>query len=129
MEAQTTYAFSSNPNDEEDNENEISNSPPRLPEHNFDDDYALLHTNTEDGQHPGRPLSWGREDAEDLPSYHETDRYDTEYHGAGPYNSEPQSHLNQSGGDPFRDDLALSHDHGGYANPPRVDFPEADYHR
>lgn len=41
-------------------------------------------------------------------------------------------------GDPFRDDLALSHEFGGYeggAGRPggsasgRVDFPEGDYHR
>lgn len=32
-------------------------------------------------------------------------------------------------GDPFRDDLALSHDHGGYGGGSHLGFPEADYHR
>lgn len=32
-------------------------------------------------------------------------------------------------GDPFRDDLALSHDHGGYGGGNHLGFPEADYHR
>lgn len=32
-------------------------------------------------------------------------------------------------GDPFRDDLVLSHDHGGYDSGSNLGFPEADYHR
>ena len=59
-----------------------------------------------------------------------------------PYNNEFTMHSNEShfvggrdprrgpdAGDPFSDDLALSHDHGGYGGGGHVGFPEGNYHR
>lgn len=59
-------------------------------------------------------------------------RYDTTDYGN--YGAGAGAGAASSGaGDPFRDDLALSHDHGGYAGPGaeggRVPFPRADYGR
>ena len=60
---------------------------------------------------------------------------DTGYQGrydAGGYGG-AQGQSAGAAGDPFRDDVALSHDHGGYAGggsgSGRVDFPRADYGR
>ncbi|KAL8700851.1 MAG: hypothetical protein Q9201_005221 [Fulgogasparrea decipioides] len=57
---------------------------------------------------------------------------DTGYHGRYDRPEEIGQGLGQGqAGDPFGDDLALSHDHGGYAGRGggRVDFPQGDYHR
>ena len=51
---------------------------------------------------------------------------DTGYHGR--YDPSPQRQQQPQAGDPFRDDLAMGHDHGGRGNG-RVDFPHADYDR
>lgn len=82
---------------------------------------------------PRRPLSWEDRGEE---------RYDTAYTGArgagqgmgNPGNSftDVYAGRGEPAGDPFRDDVALSHEHGGYAGGGgrgRVEFPEADYHR
>ena len=85
---------------------------------------------------PRRPLSWeGRGE----------ESYDTSYAGAGgvgqgagkPGNPFVDVYAGRAElvGDSFRDDVALSHEHGGYASgggggrSGRVEFPEADYHR
>ena len=130
IESQTKSAFSSNPHDNFDADEELGLRPDR----NEDDEYTLLHTDTSEGTHPGRPLSWGREHAPG------EDGYDTSYHGGGAYNPQPDTHaanpFNAShelpeiqAGDPFRDDLGLSHEHGGYDSGGIVPFPSADYHR
>lgn len=162
---QTKYAFSSNPHDDLDED--IEDQPPAVRPHRRDDDeYALLHTDTEDGTHPGRPLSWGRDRDQDRraspPSGGQTfDEADTSYHGGATYNAHPQIHpegnpfaeplpptrrnlydtdnatgssshdgQSQQAGDPFRDDLALSHAQAGYTRDgERVKFPDAEYHR
>lgn len=81
IEDQTKYAFSSNPHDEfdDDLEDRTARPPPRRD----DNEYALLHTNTEDGTHPGRPLSWGREHAPSPFEGENLDTTDTSYHGGG----------------------------------------------
>lgn len=162
---QTKYAFSSNPHDDLDED--IEDQPPAVRPHRRDDDeYALLHTDTEDGAHPGRPLSWGRDrdrdHAANKPMGGQTlDEADTSYHGGAAYNARSRrapeenpfaEHLpptrqnvydtdNAAGssfhggqsaqaGDPFRDDLALSHAQAGYNRAgERVEFPDAEYHR
>ena len=67
------YAFSSNPNDDidqyhsgDDGENGhyTSDGPPRGDRDDVDGS-SLLHTETNEGLHPGRPLSWGQ-DAEPM---------------------------------------------------------------
>ena len=51
---------------------------------------------------------------------------DTAYHGGRAYD---EHRLGQSG-DPFQEDLDLSHGQGPYnGGGGRVDFPEGDYHR
>ena len=130
-----------------------------------DDEYHSLHTDTEEGTHPGRPLSWGQQNQRPGQGPSELGQgEDTSYHGAATYAGHPQrqpspydptqhtsapqdpfrnpspyrnpsplsaagtyDHAPQlpplgGGGDPFRDDLALSHDHGGYG---RVNIPDA----
>lgn len=166
---QTKYAFSSNPHDDLDED--IEDQPPAVRPHRRDDDeYALLHTDTEDGTHPGRPLSWGRDRSRDRgrdhaaspPSGEQTfDEADTSYHGGASYDARSRiapegnpfaEHLpptrrnlydtdnatgssshagqNSEAGDPFRDDLALSHAQAGYTRGgERVEFPAAEYHR
>lgn len=162
---QTKYAFSANPHDDLDED--IENQPTVRSQRHDDDEYALLHTDTQDGTHPGRPLSWGREQPTTKPGIGQTlDGADTSYHGGrGNYNPAPLApHTDAPGenpfaehlpptrtnvydttpaasgsyharnrsdaGDPFRDDLALSHDQSGYAGRSgRVNFPEAEYHR
>lgn len=157
IEDQTKYAFSSNPHDELDED--VDDHGIR-PERHEEDEHALLHTNTEDGTHPGRPLSWGREHAPSPFGGEGYDEADTSYHGGnypqppkhghtknttkpyGPPAGTPLYDANHTtlprrdyepprreAGDPFRDDLALSHDHGGYVGGNRVNFPDAEYHR
>jgi hypothetical protein len=90
-----------------------------------DDEYALLHQSEERldevQPHPGRPVSYGRPDRQDVSPYggYNTGSYsndgnahmnaDTSY--GGPYG---QRNGSQGGGDPFRSDLELSHEQGGY---------------
>lgn len=159
IEDQTKYAFSSNPHDELDEE--IEDHAVR-PERHEEDEHALLHTNTEDGTHPGRPLSWGREHTPSPHSGEGFDEADTSYHGGGLYPKPPphaqrgdrfSQHPQSVGtplydanhttfhdrgsysppqyaaGDPFRDDLAFSHDHTEHSSNGRVNFPDAEYHR
>ncbi len=68
------------------------------------------------------------------------DTGDTSYHGAGgvgaggaggAYGRPAELQGGAGAGDPFRDGLALSHDHGGYAGGggSRLDFPEGNYGR
>lgn len=97
IEDQTKYAFSSNPHDEFDEDLEDrATRPPRRE----DDEYALLHTTTEDGTHPGRPLSWGREHA---PSpLNDFDSADTSYHGG---RNHSQSGRHQPHGDTYKESL------------------------
>ena len=80
IEDQTKYAFSSNPHDEFDEDVQDRATRPQRRE---DDEYALLHTTTEDGTHPGRPLSWGREHAPSPLGGHDFENADTTYHGGG----------------------------------------------
>ncbi|KAL8677626.1 MAG: hypothetical protein Q9186_005961 [Xanthomendoza sp. 1 TL-2023] len=173
---QTRYAFSSNPHDEFDNEDDVggsSNAP--------NTSYELLHDSqhhqpTAGGDNSLRP-GGGRYDNpsttnlgpyDEDTSYHSTtlaaggapqlpphrdpfrDRDPSPYRVHNPpaaaemegeddtgyrgrYDPSPNRHGGRGeGGDPFRDDLALSHDHGGYASGGaggRVDFPSADYGR
>lgn len=166
---QTKYAFSANPHDDLDED--IEDQPPAIRPHRRDDDeYVLLHTDTEDGTHPGRPLSWGRDRERDRDRDHAAspplggrtfEQADTSYHGGATYNARSQidpmgnpfaEHLpptrqnvydpdntpgssshgdpNPQAGDPFRDDLGLSHAQAGYTRGgERVEFPEAEYHR
>ncbi|KAL8854137.1 MAG: hypothetical protein Q9221_001059 [Calogaya cf. arnoldii] len=162
---QTKYAFSSNPHDEFDNEDEHLGPGPSAP----NTTYELLHdshahenpssntninTNTHIGPYddedtsyhsttlanppqlpPHRdpfrdrdPSPYRVQHPEEETGYGNGGRYDTSYgHGAGAGAA--------GAGDPFRDDLALSHDHGGYAGGEgagaggRVAFPHADYGR
>ena len=178
---QTKYAFSSNPHDADDFDEEAHDL------HNADDhtdaaydphimsgggrggrdedEYHSLQADTEEGTHPGRPPSWGQQHQQNTGPSELGE--DTSYHGASsypqrqpsPYDPTPAQdpfrnpspyrqpsprgaagtydHAPQlpplgggGGGDPFRDDLALSHDHGGYGGSGRVDIPDAsDYHR
>ncbi|KAI4268435.1 MAG: hypothetical protein LQ337_007843 [Flavoplaca oasis] len=159
---QTKYAFSSNPHDDYDNDDEhLGNAGPSTAPNTT---YELLH----DSQRPdigGNAHSSGPYD-EDT-SYHSTtlasapqlpphrdpfrsrdpspyrvqqrveDEEDTGYQGRYDASGYGGAADGQGGaGDPFRDDLALSHDHGGYAGGSgggtgsgRVDFPRADYGR
>lgn len=161
IEDQTKYAFSSNPHDELDED--VEDHAVRTQRHE-DDEYALLHTNTEDGTHPGRPLSWGREHVPSPFSGEDFDKADTSYRGGRQYNKSAQHDTDGDGDarlpplrtnpydtndtndtsyhgresplpprrhaeDPFRDDLALSHDHGGFSSESRVNFPHGEYHR
>lgn len=97
IEDQTKYAFSSNPHDEFDEDLEDRTTRPQRRE---DDEYALLHTTTEDGTHPGRPLSWGREHA---PSpLNDFESADTTYHGGG---SRSQSGRHPPDGDTYKESL------------------------
>lgn len=150
---QTKYAFSANPHDDLDEDLE-DHSTARPPRRRDDDQYALLHTDTEDGTHPGRPLSWGREHSPSAPGVGQVlHDADTSYHGGrtnnhdrlsrkAPANNPFKEHVppvrknvydaGDAGtaypsGDPFRDDLALSHGPNGGGG--RVNFPEAEYHR
>lgn len=156
IEDQTKYAFSSNPHDELD---EDAEDHAVRPERHEEDEYALLHTNTEEGTHPGRPLSWGREHA---PSQGGFDEADTSYHGGRAHPKPPphasvEDRFNQlpppvgtplydanhttfhgadnysppqyAAGDPFRDDQAFSHDDSEHAGAERVNFPAGEYHR
>ncbi|KAL8771431.1 MAG: hypothetical protein Q9209_003099 [Squamulea sp. 1 TL-2023] len=169
---QTKYAFSSNPHDEFDNEDDVGGGPSQQP----GTSYELLHDTH--GHHPAgddnlRPGGGGYDnpsttnlgpyDDEDT-SYHSTtlasapqlpphrdpfrSRDPSPYRVHNPPDAEldgeedtgyrsrydPNPQAGPQGGDPFRDDLALSHDHGGYGSGPkveggRVDFPHADYGR
>ena len=97
IEDQTKHAFSSNPHDEFDED--LEDRATRPPRHE-DDEYALLHTTTEDGTHPGRPLSWGREHA---PSpINDFDSADTSYHGGGHHS---QSGRHPPHGDTYKETL------------------------
>ena len=101
IEDQTKDAFSSNPRDDFDDDLEIHGPP--ADRRGEDDEYALLHTNTEDGTHPGRPLSWGREHA---PSPLPAERFrdtDTSYHGGRSYSQPPRY---SPSNDPYQ------HEHG-----------------
>ena len=119
LEAQTKDTFSSNPHDVE-YDDEVGTQPePRG--RREDDEYALLHaSDIDEGRHQGRPIGWGGEGAQGPDGL---EGYDTSYHAGGAYDSHHAS------ADPFHEDLALSHDHGGYASGGRVSFPAADYSR
>ncbi|KAL9605510.1 MAG: hypothetical protein Q9204_009494 [Flavoplaca sp. TL-2023a] len=158
---QTKYAFSSNPHDDYDNDDEhLGNAGPSTAPNTT---YELLH----DSQRPdvgANPHSSGPYD-EDT-SYHSTtlasapqlpphrdpfrdrdpspyrvqqrveDEEDAGYQGRYDADGYGGGAAAAGAGDPFRDDLALSHDHGGYAGGSggengsgRVDFPRADYGR
>ena len=119
IEAQTKDAFSSNPHDAEYDDDIATRPEPRG--RREDDQYALLYASEgDDGRHPGQPTGWGREDGQ---GGGRQDDYDTSYHAGGAYDS------HHTPGDPFNEDLTLSHDHGGFASGGRVGFPEADYTR
>lgn len=119
IEAQTKDAFSSNPRDNEYDDDDGTHT--ERGGHRDDDEYALLHaSNADEGRFDGRPMSWGREDPQGRGPHSD---HDTSYHAGGAYDS------HHAPGGPFNDDLALSHGHGGYASGGRLDFPEADYHR
>ncbi len=152
IEDQTKYAFSSNPHDDFDEEEALG---PRSGRQD-DDDYELLHG---DRAHAPSPLAGGVDDdtayhggqrpydapdqlhpAQDpfrgkAPSPMGYDTGDTSYHGAGGAGAGGAygrpAELQGGAGDPFRDDLALSHDHGGYAagGESRLAFPEGNYGR
>ncbi|KAL8812145.1 MAG: hypothetical protein Q9200_001262 [Gallowayella weberi] len=173
---QTRYAFSSNPHDEFDNEDDVG-GPSNAP----NTSYELLHDTQHhhptaggnDSLRPGggrydNPSTTNLGPYDEDTSYHSTtlaasgapqlpphrdpfrDRDPSPYRVHNPpttaemegeddtgyrgrYNPSPNRHGGSGeGGDPFRDDLALSHDHGGYAGRGaggRVDFPSADYGR
>ena len=153
------YAFSSNPHDEpEDNNDGVETGiahPPRGRD-NGGDEYALLHTDTHEG-HPGRPLSWGREpsighhdEADHHPSggpyhpaYRQHGEQDTAYHGGGAYDPHQPQHLEDpfkdptnaptlkyQPGDPFRYELSSNEENKSYGgSDERVNFPHADYTR
>ena len=156
IEDQTKYAFSSNPHDDFDEEEALGPRSDRQ-----DDDYELLHGDRAYAPSPLGGAAGGDDDTAyhgGQTRYDHPDQLhpvqdpfrgrtpspmgygssDTSYHGAaggagasgGAY-ARPPAELQGAAGDPFRDDLALSHDHGGYAagGRSRVDFPEADYQR
>ncbi|KAI9807383.1 MAG: hypothetical protein M1833_000127 [Piccolia ochrophora] len=85
VEAQTKDAFSSNQDEEDDGS---YNRPSQRHRNRQDDEYGLLHSNEGDqGQHPGRPVSWGHEqyppnDHNDTPYNAEYD--DQDYHQQSP---------------------------------------------
>lgn len=99
IEDQTKYAFSSNPHDEFDEDLEERATRPQRRE---DDEYALLHTTTEDGTHPGRPLSWGREHAPSPVGGNDFNSADTSYHGGGHHS---QSGRHTPHGDTYKESL------------------------
>lgn len=196
----TDHAFSSNPHDDdlEYEANELHNADdhteaaydPHIMSgrgRRDDDSYQSIHTDTEEGTHLGRPLSWGQHGSQSGPypgSGPAEVGEDTSYHGAATASSQAQydypSQYQQQGqaqqppsaaqdpfrnpspyrqpspmsshdyghghghsqapqlpplgggGDPFRDDLALSHEQGGYGsggNSGRVDIPDASDYR
>lgn len=136
-EDQAKYAFSANPHD--DVEEDIEDRPPTQPKptQREDDEHALLHTDTEDGTHPGRPLSWGREHAPTPAGGLIFDATDTSYHGgrvpvprANVYvtnNPPTYGSDRRQAGDPFRDDVPLSHGQSRYGGGGRAQFPDAEY--
>lgn len=137
---QTKYAFSANPHDDVDEDVEDHTTAQPKPTQREDDEHALLHTDTEDGTHPGRPLSWGREHAPTPPGGVVFDATDTSYHGrriptprANVYaTNDPPTYGSdhRQAGDPFRDDVLLSHEQGRYdGGGGRVQFPDAEYNR
>ncbi|KAL8725428.1 MAG: hypothetical protein Q9166_007360 [cf. Caloplaca sp. 2 TL-2023] len=171
---QTKYAFSSNPHDEYDNEDDLGGpSQPNASYELLHDSHA--HHSTAGGDDTLRPGDGGRYDNPSTTNLGPYDDEDTSYHSTtlanppqlpphrnpfrdrdpSPYrvHNPPAAEVEDTGyqgrydpnphgpetvghgqaGDPFRDDLALSHDHGGYAGGAgaggRVDFPHADYGR
>ncbi|KAG7005228.1 hypothetical protein G7Y79_00021g050950 [Physcia stellaris] len=84
----TDHAFSSNPHDDDYEADELHNADDHHPAQydppigRDDDEYQSIHTDTEEGTHPGRPLSWGQQ------AHHQQQHEDTSYHGA--YNSHSQ---------------------------------------
>lgn len=153
IEDQTKYAFSSNPHDELDED--ITDNAVR-PERHEDDEHALLHTTTEDGTHPGRPLSWGREHAPTPIHGEGFDETDTSYHGSVSYPKPPPHAQSANRRSPHRSPIGtplydanhtVFHDGNSYSPPQyaagdpfrdelalnhdsgRVQFPEGEYHR
>ncbi|KAL9016083.1 MAG: hypothetical protein Q9185_006550 [Variospora sp. 1 TL-2023] len=168
---QAKYAFSSNPHDDLDEDEDTGR-------HGNHSTYSVLHDTHNDtgGLHPDGRSPWATNanaSTANLPRYDDPDRIDTSYHSTttiaggapqlpphrdpfrdrdpSPYrvqNHPPPAGLAEAeedtgyrgryqaggageAGDPFRDDLALSHGYGGGsgAGEGRVDFPEGDYHR
>lgn len=142
VDPQTNSAFSPNPHDEFDNDDyddeELGHSQnypsASVSPHDDDDEVSRLAPTSGGYTIPRRPLSWeGRGE----------ERYDTAYTGASgawegagkPGNPFADVYAGRAepAGNPFRDDVALSHEHGGYASGGgargRVEFPDADYHR
>ncbi|KAI4267535.1 MAG: hypothetical protein L6R38_008216 [Xanthoria sp. 2 TBL-2021] len=156
---QTKYAFSSNPHDEFDNEDEhLGAGPSTAP----NTSYELLHdshahenpstTNTHSGPYDEEDTSYHGSTLANPPQLpphrdpfrdrdpspyrvqHPVDEEDTGFQGRYDTTGYGNHGAGAAGaGDPFRDDLALSHDHGGYAGAEgaggRVAFPHADYGR
>ena len=134
VDEQTKYAFSSNPHDEFDADEELaggSHHAAGSSHRDEEEDYEVLHPHPEDegGGHydappPVNPHYGGVGAAGGLES-------DTSYHGAS-YHQTPDPFRNPSpnpsyhsrqpsaAGDPFRDDL----DQGGWNSGGRVEFPD-----
>ncbi|KAL8787486.1 MAG: hypothetical protein Q9195_007733 [Heterodermia aff. obscurata] len=148
----TDHAFSSNPHDDDPFEhdelhNADDHNDPAYDPHigrgrrDHDDEYQSIHTDTEEGTHLGRPLSWGQHPHQH-PQEQQNQYEDTSYHGAynnqqpppaqdpfrnpSPYrqpNAAPQlPPIGGAGGDPFRDEFRVGA--GG-----RVDIPDASDYR
>lgn len=165
---QAKYAFSSNPHDQFDEEEEAGGRQHDDPSSTYEVLHPSSNTAADDHNDPWRQthnpnqssnLRYDDPDAIDT-SYHPTttrisdlppqlpphrdpfrDRSPSPYRVHNPPDDGDEDtgyHGRQTGGaagDPFRDDLALSHEYGGYGagggggSGGRVDFPEGDYHR
>ena len=157
IEDQTKYAFSSNPHEHDEfntSDPEVGGTAAAHGYHNphvasaeDEDDYEVLHPQPvdegEDWRHQQHTSELGSEDT----SYHgantgfglqqqQQDPFRNpspyrdpspgpSYHQGGSY--EHPSTLQAAAGDPFRDDLALSHEHGGYSGAGgRVNIPDVN---
>ena len=108
IEAQTKDAWSADTDElDEPHDGYDDGSRPARAGSREDDEYALLHSvETEDGHHPGRPISWGGTSSLD-------DRNETAYHSTVERYDEPSA------------PSALSP--GGYRDGGAAEFPKAKY--
>ena len=140
VDEQTKYAFSSNPHDEFDADEELAGShhnEGRAPHGDEEDDYEVLHPHPENegsGPYdappsPHQPYGPNSIGMDNDTSYHGASSLSSSHPQSDPFRNpspNPSYHSRQhSVGDPFRDEM----DHGDYPSGSRVQIPDHNDYR